>query len=69
MLWNTFDCEHYLNEDLFWLHFMQLGMQAMSPWRLTLHTPKKTLEVDGNTCLDDHIPYFQVQKNKSSSPF
>ncbi len=49
MLWNTFNCGHYLNEDPLWLHFMHLGMQAMQPWRLTLHTPKKTLEVEGNT--------------------
>jgi len=49
MLWNTFNCGHYLNEDPLWLHLMHLGMQAMWPWRLTLHTPKKTLEVEGNT--------------------
>jgi hypothetical protein len=61
MLWNTFNCGHYLNEDPLWLLLMHLGMQAMRPWRLTLHTPKKTLEVEGNI---GQMTMFLVPKSK-----
>jgi hypothetical protein len=64
MLWNTFNYGHYLNEDPLWFHVMHLGMQAMWPWRLTLHTPKKTLEVEGNTSLNDQVLVPKSKRTK-----